>query len=455
MKKYLSIAILFIAFISCKTNQDTATEEVKVDSVAVEVKTSIFPEAAKNLTVYEVNIRQYSKEGTINAFAQDLPRLKDLGVGILWIMPVSPISVTNRKGELGSYYAISSFRDVNPEFGTFDDFKAMVKQAHELGFYVILDWVPNHTGWDHPWIKEHPEYYAKDEEGNITHEADWTDIALLDHSSEEMNKEMISDMEYWVKETDIDGFRCDHAGHEIPMSFWEDAIPQLNSIKDLFWLAEWDEPKMHPLFNATYEWELFHLTNAIAKGEKNPDSMFDHIMMDQEKYGKEPFRLMMTTNHDENSWNGTVFERYGKADKLYATMIFTISGMPMIYNGQEVGLNKRLEFFKKDNIDWSDPKGYTAFYKSLVALRKNNPALNTGIYSNPVLLGEDDNESVLSYARKKDDNLVKVVLNLSNKSQKVSIFGLEGTYYDYFKGDSVTLDGNLTMGAFEYKVYIK
>ncbi|WP_420579876.1 alpha-amylase family glycosyl hydrolase [Reichenbachiella sp.] len=236
MTRIQLLAIIFLASLCFLFACEPSEQKTKESSIT-------FPERAADMTIYEVNIRQYTPEGTIKAFMKHLPRLKELGVEMLWIMPVQPIGQENRKGSLGSYYSISNYSTVNPEFGTLDDFKALVNEVHDLDMTIILDWVPNHTAWDHPWIKSNPEYYAKDSLGNITYEADWNDIALLDHTNEGTRKSMIEEMKFWVTETDIDGFRCDHAAHEIPLYFWEEATAALDPLKDLFWLAEWDEPQ--------------------------------------------------------------------------------------------------------------------------------------------------------------------------------------------------------------------
>lgn len=431
MKNIAAYILLFIVLASgC---QQQVEEKVVVEKVT-------FPERAASCNIYEVNIRQYTPEGTINAFREHLPRLQKLGVDILWIMPVQPIGLKERKGPLGSYYSIQDYSKINPEFGTLKDFKLMVNHAHDLGMSVILDWVPNHTAWDHPWITSNPEYYAKDSLGNIVYEADWTDIALLDHTNQDTRKAMIQEMKYWITETDIDGYRCDHAGHEIPKYFWEEAMAEMNPIKDLFWLAEWDEPRMHPEFHASYSWELLHLTEAVAKGHKNANDIHEFIEKDTKLYGRNPFRMTITTNHDENSWAGTVFERYGDGHKAFATFIFSAYGFPMIYSGQEVGLNKRLKFFEKDEIDWSDPLDLTSFYQKLIAMKHDNEALWNGKFGGPTTRINAD-EWIYAFKREKNDNQVIGIINTSDQAQ---IFNLKdqtlaGTYQDYFTGQNFTI----------------
>ncbi len=443
--------ILTIAVVACQP-QASPTTEASESPVATEQ----FPEKAVALTVYEVNIRQHTPEGTINAFIDDLPRLQEMGVGILWIMPVQPIGEKNRKGSLGSYYSISDYRTVNPEFGTAEDFQRLVDTAHKMGMYLILDWVPNHTAWDHPWITEHPDYYAKDEEGNITYEADWTDIALLDHTNPETRQAMIADMKYWIEEFNIDGFRCDHAGHEIPLYFWEEATAELDPIKDLFWLAEWNGARMHLEFDATYAWELLHLTDKVGKGEANADTLANWIQKDLQEYGQQPLRMTMMTNHDENSWNGTVFERYGNGHKTFAAFIFSAYGIPMLYSGQEVGLDKRLKFFKKDTIDWSDPQQLQPFYTKLITLKKENPALwasDAGGFPQRINEGSD----VYAFKREKDNNTVIGVRNFSGEPQELQLTdaSVAGIYSDYFTGQSYELsaDAPLILESWQYLIF--
>ena len=441
----VTFILLFVVFVfGCQQQNETR-----------EVEKVTFPERAASWNIYEVNIRQYTPEGTINAFSEHLSRIKELGADILWIMPVQPIGVKNRKGPLGSYYSIQDYSKVNPEFGTLGDFKKMVKKAHELDMTVILDWVPNHTAWDHPWITSNPEFYEKDSLDNITYEADWTDIALLDHTNENTRRAMIDEMRYWIAETDIDGFRCDHAGHEIPKYFWEEAVAALNPMKDLFWLAEWDQPRMHPEFHASYSWELMHLTEDVAKGHKNANDVHDFIESDTKLYGRKPFRMTITTNHDENSWSGTVFERYGEGHKAFATFIFSAYGFPMIYSGQEVGLDKRLKFFDKDQIDWSDPLNLTPFYQKLTALKHENEALWNGEYGGPtVRINADD--WVYAFKRKKNGNQVLGIINMSNEEQSMILTdqSVAGTYRDYFSGDQFTIgDEALLLKPWQYLIF--
>jgi glycosidase len=433
-----------------------------------------FPERAKDMTIYEVNIRQHTEEGTFNSFTKDLPRLKELGVDILWIMPVQPIGKKNRKGSLGSYYSIADYKNTNPEFGSLNDFKNLVRSAHEAGFVVILDWVPNHTAWDHPWITEHPEYYMTDSvasvigkrlgeapdyykksgTGNLVYEADWDDIALLNLFNDGARKAMIDAMKFWITETDIDGFRTDHAGHEIPLFFWEEATAELNPIKDLFWLAEWDEPRMHIVYHATYDWGLLHLTEAVAKGKKTAEDIHEHVMNDIARYGKSAFRLNMINNHDENAWAGTVKERYGEGERAFAVFSFLAYGTPMIYSGQEIGLDKRLKFFEKDPIKWEDTGEYFTFYQKLNQLKADNAALWNGEFGGAPVKLEDGNEHVFSFRRDKDSNTVFGFINMSSKEQTITVNNAgQTTFKDVFTGRTLS-SGKISLAPWEYVVSV-
>ncbi|WP_138429553.1 alpha-amylase family glycosyl hydrolase [Fodinibius saliphilus] len=403
------------------------------------------PEWTKNANMYEVNIRQYTQEGTFNAFKEELPRLKNMGVDILWLMPIHPIGEEKRKGELGSYYSIKDYTAVNPNFGTKQDFVELVTAAHKQDMKLIIDWVPNHTAWDHPWVKEHPEYYMKDSTGAITYEADWTDIAQLNYENKELWDKMIEKMKYWIEEANIDGYRVDHAGHDIPLAFWKKAVPEVDKAKeDIFWLAEWNTPEMHPWFDATYSWEYFHLTTDIAKGDKSLDAISDYMAKQDTLFPDHAYRLYFTSNHDENSWNGTDEELFGDNFKNFAVMAATIEGMPLVYSGQETGLDKRLEFFKKDPINW-DGYEYESFYKTLFGLKDRNAALWNGQYGGHFEhLETTPSKRVYAYKRLKGDQEVVVVLNFSDKKQEITLpdFDSEKEYTNVFTGDIETLNNN-------------
>jgi len=417
------------------------------------------PEWSKSANMYEVNIRQYTEEGTFKAFEEHIPRLKEMGVDILWLMPIHPIGKEKRKGELGSYYSIQDYKAVNPNFGTMQDFKDLVEATHEHDMKLFLDWVPNHTAWDHPWTEEHPEYYMKDSTGAITYEADWTDIAQLNYENKELWDKMIDRMKFWIEETNIDGYRVDHAGHDIPLDFWKKAIPEVNKSKeDFFWLAEWNTPDMHPWFDATYTWEYFHLSTEIAQGDTSVNEITEYMAQEDERFPAHAYRLYFTSNHDENSWNGTDEELFGDNFENFAVMAATIDGMPLIYSGQETGLDKRLEFFKKDPIEW-DGFEYEDFYRTLFELKDRNEALWNGQYGGDfVAVPTESSGQTYAYKRVKGDDEVFVILNFEGSEQDISFPNLDNSvnYTDVFSGENITVDSEgVTLEAHSYLVLEK
>lgn len=456
MKKNLALAMLWLVILtSCQPESKITTLESN------EPQKPSFPDKIAGSTIYEINIRQFTPEGTFNAFAEHLPRLKKLGVDVLWLMPIHPISELNRKGTLGSYYAPKDYKGVNPEFGTIADLKSLVNKAHEMGFYLILDWVPNHTGRDHPWVTERPEYYIRDEKGDVTYESMsatdvWWDTALLDNYNPDTRKAMIDAMSYWVREADIDGFRLDHGcGDKIPLYLWEEARKALDPIKDLFWLAECDHETF--ILDGSYASDLEVIMTEIVDQTKTADDLADWIESDMFKSGRKAYRMTFTTNHDKNSWNGTVFERLKDAHKTFAALVFTSYGIPMIYNGQEVGLDKRLEFFEKDQIDWSDPKELEPFYQSLVKLKKENPALWSGDSGGfPVRININGN--VYAIKREVEGNQVIGIFNLSPETQKLNLTdkSISGSLDDYFSGKNYDLgDEDLSLDPWQFLVFTK
>ena len=421
----------------------------------------IHPDWSKNVVLYEVNVRQYTDEGTFNAFAEHLPRLKALGVDVLWFMPTFPIGVENRKGELGSYYSVKDFMDVNPEFGTLDDFKSIINKSHELGMYVMLDWVPNHTSWDNKLAVDHPEFYAKDSKGKFTPPlgTDWTDVIQLDWKQKGLHDYMIGAMSFWVK-MGVDGFRVDHP-HNTPRDFWERARLELNKIKPVLMLAEHEGPAnfMEKGFDMNYAWELHHLLNSVAQGKDSANAISKYFSREWAVYPNNVYRLMFLTNHDENSWAGTIDSLMGDAQRAFGTLIFTAQGVPLIYSGQEACLDKKLKFFVRDTIEW-DTCDLTGFYANLIKLKKGNTALWNGDFGGPMIkISTNKDNKIFAFYREKGENRVVVFLNLTKKnvSFKPDLKNLDGEYMEYFTGDRTTfpLSVNLTLDPWGYKVFIK
>jgi glycosidase len=362
--------------------------------------------------VYEVNIRQYTPEGTFQAFSKHLPRLKEMGVVILWLMPITPISQLHRLGTLGSYYACSSYVQINEEFGTLKDFKQLVHQAHALDMKLIIDWVANHTGWDHEWTIPHADWYVKDAAGNFTEKNGWKDVIDLDFSKTEMREAMKAAMMFWVQEAGIDGFRCDMA-HLVPLDFWKEAREFCETNKPLYWLAECDQSDYHVVFNTSYAWSWMHATEKFHKGEGSLQDV-RQVLHSYTQYPAGANKLFFTSNHDENSWNGTEYEKYGNAALAWAVFSCTWPGMPMLYSGQEGALKNRLEFFNKDVIEWTATPPLAEFYQRLFQLRASNAAIREGEL---FILPSQHDDKVLLFFRRYHEQVVLILLNVSSESR--------------------------------------
>ena len=416
------------------------------------------PEWSKNATIYEVNIRQFTPEGTFKAFGKHLPRLKEMGVDIIWLMPIHPIGEKNRKGSLGSYYAVKNYEEVNSEFGNLSDFQQLVKDAHALGMKLIIDWVANHTSPDNIWVDQgHKDWYTLDSTGNLqpTIGTDWWDVADLNYDNRDMRKAMINSMKFWLTNADIDGFRCDVAGW-VPMDFWKEARNELDAVKPIFFLAESEGADQHQAFDMTYGWELHHVMNDIAKGKKTSADILTYFK--KNNYKRSDYRMHFTSNHDENSWNGTEMERMGDARFALAVFAATVEGMPLVYNGQETSLDKRLKFFEKDTIDWLKMDLVT-FYTNLLQLKRKNPALWNGEYGAPTLFHTEGGSPILIYSREKGANKVVVAINMSAKdaSMKITDAKLFGKYKELFSGEKLRVkkDVSLDLEAWGYRVWVK
>ena len=455
----------------------------------------------RDAVIYEVNIRQYSPEGTFEEFEKDLPRLKELGVDIIWLMPVFPIGELNRKATqtvlveeienpaertkyLGSYYSTKDYLSVNPEFGTLKDFKSLVDEIHKLGMYVILDIAVNHTSWDHEWVKTHPEYYTRVEKGsspwnkewmsehpeyykklenlNMTYpihhaETDWWDVADLNFDNKNLRNEFKQIFKYWVSEFDIDGYRCDAAAW-VPPDFWDEISATLDSIGPVFMLAEADQPELHKkAFNMSYDWKLHHIFNDIAGKKIGAYSIAEHFQWVDSVYPDDSYLMQFTSNHDENSWKGTEFERMGNGARAFAVLAATLPDMLLIYNGQESAFNRRLKFFEKDSITWGD-YSYSSFYKSLIRLKERNAALHNGEEGGRLeVISSPSDSSIFAFVRQKGKDKIMVICNLSEDMQDYTLSLKQdlGPMKELFT-DSTTLFTSgfgLTLSPWQYLVF--
>ena len=388
---------------------------------------------SRHAAIYQVNVRQFSAEGTFKAAQADLPRLKALGVDVLWLMPIQPIGVKERKGTLGSYYAIRDYTAVNPEFGTLADARAFVQAAHALGLKVILDWVANHTAFDHAWTREHKDWYKLDAHGEIfpvtfnaghPNEEHWSDVTALNYDQPALRDAMIAAMQFWVREVDLDGFRCDVASL-VPTPFWERARRELDAVKPMFMLAESDAKELHRgAFDMTYGWDLCTLMQDIGKGKANAADLRAWARAEPHGYPASAYRMRFTQNHDINSWTGTDAELYGDNAQAFAVLTFTLPGMPLIYNGQESRLTKRLEFFEKDPIAWETHE-LQPFYTGLVRLKHAHPCLGNGQYGGTLAVLDVGNDALFAFRRRLSGDSVTVVVNITATQQNLTLDGAE------------------------------
>ena len=424
------------------------------------------PQWSRNAVIYEVNVRQYTPEGTFAALQQHLPRLDSLGVDILWLMPVQPIGKLNRKGGLGSYYSIADYTAINPEHGNVADFRAFVDAAHAQGLKVILDWVANHSAFDHAWTTEHRDWYVSRADGTISNardnegrETDWTDVAELNYDRPELRQAMIDEMRWWVDSMNIDGFRADVA-LGVPAEFWIEAVRQLTEARpDLFMLAEAESPDSHHAFDMTYGWELHHLLNEISQGKKAVSELDEYFARQRRAYPADAFRMYFTSNHDENSWQGTEFERMGANHLPSFVISATATGsMPLLYSGQEASNRKRLRFFEKDTIDWAGPS-LAGFYRALFELKEAEPALANGEWGGAqTRVAVTGSDRVYAYTRSRDTSTVLVAVNFADSAVTVDYerFPTPGQYIDWFDRSVVALGGSgeLRIPANGYRVLV-
>ena len=419
------------------------------------------PDWADDAVLYQLNTRQFTEEGTFAAAELELDRLADLGVDIIWLMPIHPIGEKNRKGSLGSPYSVRDYYGVNPEFGTLEDLKSFVDAAHERGMHVILDWVANHTAWDNPLVEQHPDWYERDWDGDFmpTRWWDWSDIIDLDHSHPELREYMAGAMRYWVEEVGIDGYRADVAGY-IPLDFWEEVRAELDSVKPVFMLGEFDQRDIHRrAFDASYAWEWKNIMHAIGKGEAKANALFGYYSGNESVWPHDAYRMTYTANHDQNSWDAAAPDFYGPAYESAIVLSFVGEGIPLIYNGQEAFNEKQLEFFEKDPIQWRDHPIENLF-RALIELKTETTALHNGAAgARMVPVVNTAPEDVLSFSRMDENGGVLAVMNLSPRDQVVQFTDgpYAGQYTEYFSGERAVLDAEieLDLPAWSYRIYVR
>jgi cyclomaltodextrinase len=458
ISKILFLALSLLSLSCMKEKVTEITDSRYQPKKFVELK---HPDWSKNATIYEANIRQYTTEGTFKAFEAHLPRIKAMGIDIIWLMPIHPIGIEKRKGTLGSEYSVKDYYGVNPEFGTKEDFKHLVDKIHSMGMYVIVDWVANHSSWDNPLAKEHPDWYTKNEEGNFqpTPWYDWDDVIDFNYDKPELRKYMTEALVYWVKNFDIDGYRCDTAGF-IPTDFWDNARAEMDAVKPVFMLGEWESRDLHKkAFDMTYSWTLFDKMVAVTRDKKSIGGLVEYMAHDVSTFPRDGYRMLFTDNHDMNSWNKNMKYNFGAGLEASIVLTGTLNGMPLVYGGQEAGLDRSLKFFDKDLIDWSKMP-YEGLFKKLFDLKHRNHALWNGEHGGVMVrIYSDKMEQVISFLRKKDKDKVIPIINYSDKSVmvKLNTGNQKGTYTELFSGEKITLKGDdvFEMKSWEYLVLVK
>ncbi len=455
--------ILSLCLAACSSEAPPAQKsETPKASTIFDVSKAQTPDWAKDAVIYQINTRQYSDVGNFDAVKADLPRIKALGVDILWFMPIHPIGEVKRKGSMGSPYAVKDFQAINPELGTLEDFRALVDAAHGQDMKVIIDWVANHTAWDNHLIDDHPDWYTRNADGDMQHpeDTDWLDVADLDYSKQGLRDYMAESLLYWVKEVGIDGYRCDVAGM-VPTDFWEDVRPQLDAVKPVFMLAEWQEPELHnSAFDASYAWRWKEIMQDIVKGEATAKDMAGYYTDYQTDWPKGAMRMAYTSNHDQNTWDGIPQEIYGDAYEAAMALSFVGEGIPLIYNGQESGNTKRLEFFEKDLIEWDHTHSNKTLFKELVTLKTENKALHNGRWGARVnILKNTNSDSVLSFIRETDEGRVLSIFNLSPQTQSARFVQdfPQGAYHAFRTNEPIVVnqETEMTLEPWAYRIFVQ
>ena len=423
------------------------------------------PEWSYSAVLYEMNVRQFTAEGTFRAAIERLPFLRSIGIDAIWLMPIYPIGLEGRKGSLGSYYSIRDYQGVNPEFGTETDLKDFITAAHALGMRVLLDWVANHTARDARWLDEKPyDWYEREADGQAKVPWDWTDTAKLNYANRDVWRGQIEAMCYWVREFAVDGFRCDMA-MLVPIEFWQEAAEELHAIKsDIFMLAEAEEDNLFDrAFNMSYQWNIHHIMCDIAKGARRVWDMRNAIHAERARYPKQALRMSFTSNHDENSWSGSEQSRFGRALEVMSAMTFLMpSTMPLIYTGQEVGYDHSFAFFDRDPIPAESyaENRTTELYRRLAALKHSERALDGGERGSEMIEIENNaKDCIMTFVREVSGSRVVAIMNLSpftiHADFHTGIYA--GAYRDAITGEEFVLDTHFERDLlpWSYKILVK
>lgn len=449
-KMNLGTLILVFALWSCGDGLPTPDDNNQTGNEVVIEPFENIPELNK-MVIYEVNLRAFSNSGTINGLIKDLDHIQDLGVNVVWIMPLYPIGTVNT---VNSPYCIRDYEDVNSEFGTLDDLKKLVNEVHKRDMAVILDWVANHTAWDHPWITSHADWYVKDANGDIIAPpgTGWTDVAELNYANDKMREEMISSMKFWVNEAGIDGFRCD-AVDLIPTDFWTEAIADINTTTDkkLIWLAEGGVASNFTAgFQMNYSWDFYGQIKSIFNENKAASSIFTTNTQEYNVVPSNKAKLRYITNHDVYAWDETPNDVFsdGQVGAFVATAF--MPGIPLIYDGQEVGSSGLISFFDKNPIEWSQNPDILGQYQMIMSTRNGLDAVSEG-----ELVTYSNNDAIM-FKRVYNEEEVLVMVNTRDKNILVSLpEELKGTSWNNVISETkLNLGQDISLSSFEYLILV-
>lgn len=450
IKIWMLAFLLIFSFGSCNNDDAEVTTEIP--------NSQISPISARNKIIYEVNVRNYSSQG-FNGVKNDLQRLKDLGVDIIWLMPIHPIGQEKREGSLGSPYSIRDYKAVNPEFGSDQDFKNLIDAAHSMNMEIWMDWVANHTAWDHPWVSQHLDYYASQNGQQPYSPHGWNDVAQLDYNNQNLRAAMIDAMKYWVSQFDIDGYRCDAATF-VPLDFWQQVRGQVDAIKKISWLCEGDKAEYMSAFDYDYAWGFNDALNNFGSGSDISNLVSACKTLFNNPAYQNKGRMIYLTNHDLNAHEGTEFTRYGSNVLPLTVLSFTIYDMPLIYNGQEIGMNKAMSLFESAPVQWNPAnKIYLDLFKKLTRLKRTHTALEDGGGRGNLTIIPTNKENVFVYSRRKGDSEVLVMLNFNNVAVNFKLTGQipTGNFKNILTNEQTTFNANQGQILMEkgYAVYVK
>lgn len=417
-------------------------------------ETHLEPQWIQEGLVYELFVRDFTPEGTFRAIIPRLEEIRELGVETIWLMPIHPIGEEERKGRLGSPYSIRDYYTVDPAYGSEADFQALVDAVHRLDMHIIIDLVVNHTAWDHPWVEEHPEWYTRDGEGNIVPPVeDWSDVADLDFSNQELREELTRIMKYWVSEFNIDGYRVDTASM-IPPGFWKESIPRVKEVKPVLFLGETNDPALSEAgYQLIYSWDSYGWLKNTAEGGSSAIFVAGAERQMENIEGASYLRFI--TNHDETAWDApppVLFDSQEGAMAMAVAHMF-MPGVPLVYNGQEIGNEDSWAFFDKWNYDWSLNPEVRDFYVRLGEIWQQEEALRFGDMRRIRL---ENSERTVGYLRRTQNDELLILVNTGNEKVHPGLPPeLHGSYTELFSKSLVQLDGESALEALEYGVYSK